>query len=91
MVVVPPVSWSHYFMLLLLPITALVAEAVAATDRTRRRAARAALVLFAILALGLAGSRTAQRYGPLCWGTLGLWVAMAVCMRASRTSSIQRE
>ena len=50
-----------------------------------------ALAIFAILALALAGSRAAQSYGPLCWGTLALWVALVVCARAGRTSSIQRE
>jgi len=91
MLLVPPVSWAHYFMLLLLPLTALVAMAMGRADEPIRNVARAALVLFAILALPLAGSRAAQGYGPLCWGTLALWVALVACVRACRTSPIQRE
>ena len=91
MLLIPPVSWAHYFMLLLLPLTALVAVATARADEPARQVARVALVLFAILALALAGSRAAQGYGPLCWGTLALWVASVVCDRAGRTSSIHRE
>jgi len=91
MLLIPPVSWAHYFMLLLLPLTALIAMAITATDKTIRHVAAAALAVFAIFALGLAGSRPAQVYGPLCWGTLGLWLALVVCVRGGRTSSIQRE
>jgi hypothetical protein len=91
MLLIPPVSWAHYFMLLLLPLTALIAVATARTDEPIRQMVRVALVLFAVLALALAGSRAAQAYGPLCWGTLVLWVASVVCARARRTSSIQRE
>lgn len=91
MLLIPPVSWAHYFMLLLLPLTALVAVGMARKDEPTRQIARASLVLFAILALALAGSRAAQGYGPLCWGTLILWAALVVCARAGRTSSIQRE
>jgi hypothetical protein len=91
MLLIPPVSWAHYFMLLLLPLTALVAVATSRQAEPTQLVARVALVLFAILALALAGSRAAQVYGPLCWGTLVVWVASVVCARAGRTSSIQRE
>lgn len=91
MLLIPPVSWAHYFMLLLLPLTALVAVATAREVEPTRQLARVALVIFAVLALALAGSRAAQGYGPLCWGTLALWVASVVCARGRRTSSIQRE
>ena len=88
MLLVPPVSWSHYFMLLLLPLTALVAVAVTGVDKTMRHAAGVALAWFAILTLGFAGNRPAQAYGPVCWGTLGLWLALVVCARRGRTSSM---
>lgn len=91
MLLIPPVSWAHYFMLLLLPLTALVAVAVARPAEPARQLVRVALILFAILALALAGSRKAQSYGPLCWGTLALWVASVVRARVCRTSPIQRE
>ena len=91
MLLIPPVSWAHYFMLLLLPLTVLVAVAVTARDKTIRQVTDVSLALFAILALGLAGSRAAQGYGPLCWGTLGLWLALAACVRGGHTSPIHRE
>ena len=91
MLLIPPVSWAHYFMLLLLPLTALVAVAMGRADEPMRDVARVALVVFAVLALALAGSRAAQAYGPLCWGTLALWGASMACARACRTSPIHRE
>jgi hypothetical protein len=80
MLLIPPVSWSHYFMLLLLPLMALVVAAFTEESLRARRAVVTALIAFVILGLGLAGSRAAQFYGPLCWGALGLWVALVVAM-----------
>jgi len=91
MLLIPPVSWAHYFMVLLLPLTVLLAVAMSRKAEPTRQVTRIALVLFAILALALAGSRAAQSYGPLCWGTLALWVASVACARAGRTSPIHRE
>jgi len=80
MLLIPPVSWSHYFMLLLLPLTALVVTAFTEESVKARRAVVTALIAFAVLGLGLASSRAAQFYGPLCWGALGLWVALVVAI-----------
>jgi alpha-1,2-mannosyltransferase len=91
MLLVPPVSWSHYFPLLFLPLAALIAVAMTREAGSGRQAARAALVVFAILSLTLAGSRKAQVYGPLCWGTLALWAALMVCARHGSAPSIRRE
>jgi len=91
MLLIPPVSWAHYFMLLLLPLTTLVAVAMGRADEPVRAVVRLTLVVFAALALALAGSRAAQAYGPLCWGTLALWGASIACARACRTSPIHRE
>jgi hypothetical protein len=88
MLLIPPVSWSHYFMLLLLPLTVLTGVAFADRDAGGRFVARAALIVFAVLALGVASRRSAQAYGPLCWGTLGLWAALVFVMwRVSWVSS----
>lgn len=87
MLLIPPVSWSHYFMLLLWPLTVLVAAAFAGEEAGNRGVARVALIVFGVLALGLAGNRSAQAYGPLCWGTLGLWVALLFCARGRRSLS----
>jgi len=76
MLLIPPVSWSHYFLLLLLPLPALVVTAITAPNKVVRQVAGGALMLFAVLSLGLGGSRAAQAYGPLCWGGLGIWGAL---------------
>jgi alpha-1,2-mannosyltransferase len=76
MLLVPPVSWSHYFMLLLLPLTALVGVAVGEPHPAVCRVAQIALAVFGALALLGAVSKSLQFYGPLCWGTLGLWGAL---------------
>ena len=91
-----PISWSHYFMLLVLPVTVLVAIAVGNHDHVIKLTARSALILYAVTGLALGGSKSLQFYGPLCWGAVGLWLALlsAVCRsgaRSGRTSPIQRE
>jgi alpha-1,2-mannosyltransferase len=83
-----PVSWSHYFMLLLLPVAALVIEGVAVENTKKRRVARGVLIGFALLAVPFAGSRVAQIYGPLCGATLVVWGGLLFCARGERVSSM---
>lgn len=73
MLLVSPVSENHYFVLLLMPLTALVSLAARSPDATTCWAARLAVILFA--ALNLMG-KAIEYYGPLCWGTLFLWAAI---------------
>ncbi len=75
MLVIAPVSWSHYFMLLIVPIAVVTAIAISDANRRTRRAAQIALITYALLGLIGGINRTAQYYGPLCWGTMGLWGA----------------
>lgn len=70
MLLVPPVSETHYFVVLLLPLTALVVVAARETDPTRRWAARTPLILLAVL--NVVG-KPLEYYGPMFWGTLVLW------------------
>jgi hypothetical protein len=75
MLVIGPVSWSHYFMLLIVPIAVLTAIAISNTNRRTRRVAQVTLLTYALLGLVGGINKTAQYYGPLCWGTMGLWGA----------------
>jgi hypothetical protein len=74
---ISPVSWSHYFMLLLLPLTVLLA--------TQTLPARIALIVFGVAGFVAAGNKTLQGYGLLCWGTFGLWVALMVLLTRRST------
>jgi alpha-1,2-mannosyltransferase len=76
MLLISPIAWAHYFMLLLLPLTTLSFLVLSETDRIIRRAAQTALIIYAVLSFAAAGHKPIQFYGPLCWGALGLWVAL---------------
>jgi hypothetical protein len=79
-----PVSWSHYFIALMLPLALLTRVAMEDADRAKRRLARTALVVFAVLGT-MGASRTLQVYGPLCGGTLALWGGLLLCVRGNQT------
>jgi len=93
MLLIIPISWSHYFMLLLLPLAVLVVMAMENDDRVVKLIARSGLIFYAVTGLVLGGSKSLQFYGPLCWGALGLWVALLSAAgrsgtRDRRTSSM---
>jgi hypothetical protein len=87
----PPVSWSHYFILLVLPLTALVALARQGEDAVVRRAAWVALAVF-----GLGGTVSVvlkgrlERYGIPCWAALVVWTVLMLAV-ARRKRLIVRE
>jgi len=81
-----PVSWSHYFIALMLPLTLLTRVALEDGDDANRRVARTALVLFAVLGT-MGASRKLQVYGPLCWGTVALWGGVLWCAWSRRGRS----
>jgi alpha-1,2-mannosyltransferase len=87
----PPVSWSHYFILLLLPLTALVALARRDEDVVVRRAAWAALALFGVgstASVVLKGKL--ERYGIPCWAALFVWsVLMLAVARKKRLFGVR--
>jgi hypothetical protein len=76
MLLVSPVSETHYFVLLLLPLVTLTALAMSTSDTRTRQLLRGVLVLFGMVSLLSAISRPLQTYGLLCWATLVLWVAL---------------
>jgi hypothetical protein len=81
-----PVSWSHYFIALMLPLALLTRVATEDGDRAKRRVAWTVLAGFAVLGT-MGASRTLQVYGPLCWGTLAVWGGLLLCARANRMES----
>lgn len=81
----PPVSETHYFMLLLLPLTAMVRVAAHGPDAATQRLARIVLVVFG--ALNIAG-KPVEYYGPMFWGTLVLWAVLIVTVRRFTTGTV---
>ena len=78
----PPVSWSHYFILLLLPLTALVALARGREDAVARRAAWVALTVFGVASIAsvvLKGSL--EKYGIPCWAALVVWSVLLLAVK----------
>jgi hypothetical protein len=82
-VVTPPVSETHYFVLLLLPLAALVWLAIREDDSTTRAGARVVLLVFAASNLG----KPVETYGPTFWGTLVLWAALVTAARRGAMES----
>lgn len=84
---VPPVAWSHHFMVLLLPLTVLVFLAGHDPAPANRLLVRCALVVYAICFAAAAATPWRWR-GMLCWGTMVLWAALiAVASRHARQLS----
>lgn len=74
---VPPVAWSHHFMVLLLPLTVLVFQAGHDFAPSNRLLVRCGLVVYAICFAAAAATSWRWR-GMLCWGTIVLWLALIV-------------
>ena len=72
MLLVPPVSWSHYFILLLVPLAALLTVAVETADTTRRRLAISTLIGFGVASYVSIIIKPVEFYGLLCWTTVGV-------------------
>ena len=76
MLLIPPVSETHYFVLLLLPLMVLLAVALTDPDETTRLLSRWTLILFAAIVVASAGVRHWEIVGAPCWGTLMVWCAL---------------
>lgn len=79
MVLVPTISWSHYFMLLLLPLTVLVFLARHEQDRMTRFLVSISIVIFWVCC-SISPIHHMQFWGSLCWGTMGLWATLVVAV-----------
>jgi hypothetical protein len=74
---VPPVSWAHYFMVLLFPLTALISVMRQSTDHALRNLLFVCLGIYAVLC-ALGSPRSLRGYGTLCAGAIVLWMALVV-------------
>jgi hypothetical protein len=96
LVLIPPISESHYFGVLLLPLAVLVAIWQNDPRSTPRRLSAAVLWFFVGVALLIVPRDTSQFFKelqllrPLCWSSLSLWcVLMVFAFRLSSDSWIQ--
>ena len=76
MLLAQPLAESHYFILLLLPMMALVARACSAPERQIRKVALGVWIAFALIGLPAANVKPLKLYGALCWLSLVLWAAL---------------
>ena len=87
MLLVPPVSETHYFVLLLLPLMVLLAVTMNEPDDTTRRFTRWTLIVFCAVVLASACVRQLEVVGAPCWATLMVWMALLlVVIRRKRLS-----
>ncbi|MGD1021038.1 MAG: glycosyltransferase family 87 protein [Verrucomicrobiia bacterium] len=85
MVLAAPLSEFHYFLVLLLPMMAMVFVAAHEPDGATRRLVRATLAVFALAGLLTVGFVLLQQIGLLCWAMIGLWgVLLTVVVRQAR-------
>ena len=87
MLLVTPISETHYFILLLLPLMALLAVAVDDPNDTTRQIIRLTLVAFSALVLASAGIRQLKVVGAPCWGILMVWVVLLVVVILRKNNS----
>jgi len=73
---IPPISETHYFGLMLLPLAVLTAVALGEADRFSRRWAAGVLALFFIATLWTNVDKEMQSYRLLCWATLAVWACL---------------
>ena len=76
LLLLPPVSETHYFVLLLLPLTALLAVAMKEPEDATRRITCWTLIVFGAVVFASAYVRQLEVVGAPCWVTLMVWVAL---------------
>lgn len=87
MLLVPPTSEFHYYLVSLLPMTILIVLAVNGKDVTLRILSSVTLIVFAAASLLTLGFRSLQELGLLCGATVGLWgVMLLAALRPPRPS-----
>lgn len=75
---IPPISETHYFGLLLLPLAVLTAISLGENDRFARWLALGVLMLCFIFSLWTNLDKGMEFYRLLCWASLGVWSALLV-------------
>lgn len=82
---IPPISESHYFGLMILPLGVLTAVALADGDRIGRVCAKSALAFFLVTTLWSNLDKEMHLMRLLCWAALAVWLAlMAIVFRRVR-------
>ncbi|HZP87262.1 MAG TPA: glycosyltransferase family 87 protein [Burkholderiales bacterium] len=79
---IPPISESHYFGLLVLPLAVLTATSRLDPDDRSRRLAVVVLLMFAIVGPTISLYKPLQLYRPLCAMTIAMWASL--CWLARR-------
>lgn len=73
---IAPVVWTHYHVLLALPLAVTTAVATQRENSSSRRVARWALILFAIFKFISLPIEPFQAWGGAMWGIVALWAAL---------------
>ena len=76
MLLAQPLAESHYFILLLLPMTTLVALARSAPELRVRKIALWIWIAFVVIEWSAGNVKVLRIYGALCWLSLALWAAL---------------
>ena len=86
---IPPISESHYFGLMILPLAVLTSIFLGETDSVSRRLSLTALALFFCTTLWSNLDKDMHYYRLLCWATLGVWSCLlAVAYRRGKAKAV---
>jgi hypothetical protein len=86
---IPPISETHYFGLLLLPLAVLTAITLGENDRLSRWLAAGVLTLCFSFTLWANLDKNMELYRLLCWASLGIWsVLLVLAHRRIRAGAI---
>ncbi len=87
---IPPISETHYFGLMLLPLAVLTATWLTETDMFLRRLAAGVLVICFIFTLWANLDKQMEYYRLLCWASLLIWASLLL-LAHKRTQSECRQ
>ena len=86
---IPPISETHYFGLLLLPFAVLTVIFLSGKDRLSRWLSFGVLMLCFIFTLWTNVDKPMEFYRLLCWSSLVVWSALLVmAVRRNRVESL---
>jgi hypothetical protein len=75
---IPPISETHYFVMLILPLAVLTSVAVSGRGAAEGRLATVVLVAFGVVTVASEFWRPLKEIGYLCWISLAVWAALLV-------------
>jgi hypothetical protein len=80
MLFLAPVSWSHNYTQLVMPLAVVIGLAGCDDFSQAARVCRAGLVAFLVLSTLSLAAKSLQARGALLWGTLALWACLVWCL-----------